>query len=412
MLRSNWQQLSLLERIRRLRYVLPPVLVLVVVLYQLGVAQTVERRYGHLVHYSVEISFYSLTGPVVTWLTLIWVERNLMEKERLQRQVQTRTQQLASLTEASADAILSTGSQGRITSWNRGAERMLGYRAEAILGGRLSRLLPDEKGLATRLKETGEVQNFETTARTADGRILTVNVTQTTQDERNGDLPATLIIMRDVTVQRERAAILEEERARIARDLHDGVAQTLYFLALQADMARGQVATEPEAVATTLEEIGKKTRHVIRDVRRTIFALRPLDWGAGDFPRALQHFIADFAEQMGWQAKTEIATDLVVAPRLQPTVFRLVQESLNNIAKHATADRVRVTLGADNGRLNLTVRDNGRGFEPTDADDGGLGLAQMERRAKAAGGAFYVSGQPGEGTTVTAAFPLKEGRDG
>ncbi len=95
---KTWQQLSLIDRIRWLRYVLPPLLIVIVVIYQLGVAQALERNYGHAVHYGVEISFYSLTGPLVTWLTLIWVERRLQEKDALEQQVQARTQQLAGLT--------------------------------------------------------------------------------------------------------------------------------------------------------------------------------------------------------------------------------------------------------------------------------------------------------------------------
>jgi hypothetical protein len=96
----SWQNLSLLERIRRLRYILPPMLVLLVVLYQLGVARYLEQAYGHTIHYSVEIAFYSLAGPVVTWLTLVWVESRLAEKEALEGQVRAREQHLATLTAA------------------------------------------------------------------------------------------------------------------------------------------------------------------------------------------------------------------------------------------------------------------------------------------------------------------------
>ncbi|MFQ5645280.1 MAG: histidine kinase, partial [Thiogranum sp.] len=302
MTRFTWQELSLIERIRWLRYVLPPVLVFVVVIYQLGVARALERNYGHFVHYSVEIGFYSLAGPLVTWLTLVWVERRLSEKERLERQVQARTQQLASLTAVSADAILSLDAQGRITSWNRGAERMLGCPASEMIGQPLTQLLPEADTLTARLQQHGVVQNFETTARTCDGRSLTVDLTQTRLAEADEALSVSLIIMRDVTTRREREAIREEERARIARDLHDGVAQTLYFLALKADMARQQMRQNPDQVTAELKTIGQTTRQVIRDVRRTIFALRPLDWSNGGFLPALRRFIKGFAEQVGWQA--------------------------------------------------------------------------------------------------------------
>ncbi len=403
-----WQRTSLIERIRWLRYVLPPALILVVIVYQLGIAQSLERDYGHAVHYGVEIGFYSLVGPVVTLLTLIWVERRLRQQERLERQVQARTQQLASLTAVSADAILSLDSQGRITSWNQGAEQMLGYQSSTIVGQPLSQLLLDAETLAAQLQKHGAVRDFETTATANDGRPLTVELTQTQLVKADEGSTASLIIMRDVTTRRERETIREEERARIARDLHDGVAQTLYFMALKADMARQQVTQKPEWVAAELKVIGQTTRQIIREVRRTIFALRPLNWSDGNFVSALTRFVEEFSEQAGWQVEIEIdEVGLTIPSRLEPTVFRLVQESLNNAAKHAEATRVWVALQRveGNATLSLLVRDDGCGFDSDEITNSGLGLNQMRERVTAVGGTLQVDSKPGEGTIVIAQLP-------
>lgn len=403
-----WQRTSLIERIRWLRYVLPPALILVVIVYQLGIAQSLERDYGHAVHYGVEIGFYSLVGPVVTLLTLIWVERRLRQQERLERQVQARTQQLASLTAVSADAILSLDSQGRITSWNQGAEQMLGYQSSTIVGQPLSQLLLDAETLAAQLQKHGAVRDFETTAIADDGRPLTVELTQTQLVKADEGSTASLIIMRDVTTRRERETIREEERARIARDLHDGVAQTLYFMALKADMARQQVTQKPEWVAAELKVIGQTTRQIIREVRRTIFALRPLNWSDGNFVSALTRFVEEFSEQAGWQVEIEIdEVGLTIPSRLEPTVFRLVQESLNNAAKHAEATRVWVALQRveGNATLSLLVRDDGCGFDSDEITNSGLGLNQMRERVTAVGGTLQVDSKPGEGTIVIAQLP-------
>ena len=403
-----WQRTSLIERIRWLRYVLPPALILVVIVYQLGIAQSLERDYGHAVHYGVEIGFYSLVGPVVTLLTLIWVERRLRQQERLERQVQARTQQLASLTAVSADAILSLDSQGRITSWNQGAEQMLGYQSSTIVGQPLSQLLLDAETLAAQLQKHGAVRDFETTAIADDGRPLTVELTQTQLVKADEGSTASLIIMRDVTTRRERETIREEERARIARDLHDGVAQTLYFMAFKADMARQQVTQKPEWVAAELKVIGQTTRQIIREVRRTIFALRPLNWSDGNFVSALTRFVEEFSEQVGWQVEIEIdEVGLTIPSRLEPTVFRLVQESLNNAAKHAEATRVWVALQRveGNATLSLLVRDDGCGFDSDEITNSGLGLNQMRERVTAVGGTLQVDSKPGEGTIVIAQLP-------
>lgn len=411
---KTWQKLSLIDRIRRLRFVLPPVLVFVVVIYQLGVAQALERLYGHAVHYGVEISFYSLTGPLVTWLTLIWVERRLQEKDALERQMQARTQQLASLTAVSADAILSLDGQNRILSWNQGAERMLGYPAHVIIGQPLSTLLQDAETLLNRLSETGAVQNFETKAQSENGRFLTINLSQTSLPTVNDTAPASLIIMRDITARKEREAILEEDRGRIARDLHDGVAQTLYFLALKGDLARQQIASQSETGANQLKEISRTARHVIRDVRRTIFALRPLDWEEGQFIPELRRFISGYAEQMGWKTVIELDDTLELSPRHEPTIYRLTQESLNNIAKHAGANCVWVTLSVSPKQTHyqLSIRDDGNGFDSRTAPKHGLGLAQMQARVKATGGTLTITSNSETGTSIAAHLPIVERRLG
>jgi PAS domain S-box-containing protein len=408
MSRFSWQQMSLIERVRWLRYVVPPMLVLVVVLYQLGITQWLERNYGHGFHYGFEIGFYSLLGPAVTLFTLIWVERRLQERERFERQAQARRQQLASLTAVSADAILSLDAQGNITSWNRGAERVLGYLASTMLGRPLTELLPEAEKLAHQLQQRGSVDAFETTAISGTGRTLAVELTQTRLTEVDEGSPASLIIMRDVTARHEREAVRGEERARIARDLHDGVAQTLYFMALKADMARQQLVQQPHQIGAELKEIGQTARQVIREVRRTIFALRPLEWSANGFLPALRQFVIGFAEQVGWQAAVDIdESGLVVPARLEPTIFRLVQESLNNVAKHAHASEIKVRIYQDesNDQLRVEIRDNGRGFEPEMADRQGLGLGQMKTRVKTGGGEFRVDSEPDKGTVISAQFP-------
>jgi signal transduction histidine kinase len=289
-----WQQIRLIDRVRWLRFILPPLLVIVVIFYQLSVAQALENNFGHSVHYGVEVAFYSLTGPVVTWLTLVWVERKLEDQERLEQQIKV--------------------------------------------------------------------------------------------------------------AEQEKASVLEEERTRIARDLHDGMAQTLYFLALKTDMLRQKIAKDGEVVQE-LRDMGRSLRQIIQDVRRTILALRGLDWSQEGFIPALNRFVDGFAEQMGWQSMVSLEEQVRIPARLEPTIFRVVQESLNNAAKHAQATEVRVTLHKHQNSLQLMVQDNGRGFtQPSNGS--GLGLNQMADRVSAVGGTFYIESQPGNGTVVVSKLPL------
>jgi signal transduction histidine kinase len=180
-------------------------------------------------------------------------------------------------------------------------------------------------------------------------------------------------------------------------------------MALKADMTRQQVTQKPEWVMAELKEIGKTARQVIREVRRTIFALRPLNWSNNDFTLALVRFVEEFAEQTGWQVDVDVDDSEPIMPsRLEPTVFRLVQESLNNAAKHAEANRVWVTLERveNDAALSLLVRDDGCGFDPKDVASSGLGLNQMRERVAAVGGTLQLNSKPGRGTTVIAQLPI------
>ncbi|GAB4283017.1 MAG: hypothetical protein Kow0080_37040 [Candidatus Promineifilaceae bacterium] len=406
-----WQRYSLVERIHWLRYALPPVLVLVVIGYQLGIAQTLQRTYGHVIHYGVEISFYSLTGPLVTWLVLVWIERNLKEMERLAKQVQAQSEQLANLTAVSADAIFSLDANGRIISWNRGATQMLGYKEYEVLGKPFTFILPNAADLTQQLQKYSIVKEYETTAHAKNGRSLTVNLSQTQLKNDSDMTSASLIIMRDVTTRREREAILEEERARIARDLHDGVAQTLYFMALKADMLKQRNNQLDESNLADLQEIGQKARQVIREIRRTIFALRPLDWKQGDFYTAVRQFVAGFSEQVGWQTAVDIDEHIALPPHLEPTIYRLIQESLNNVAKHANATEVAISFATSPNadRLVISIKDNGIGFDAENLFSNGFGLTQMQARVTAVNGTLNVYSQPHSGTTIQVELPLARG---
>src|SRR5512134_1037600 len=118
---------TLRRRVAVLRWTLPLSFALVAALYQWGFARWVHDTYGDLVHFGVEILFYSTVGPLLAFLILTLIGRWLDDKERAEKHARASERRLASITAASADAILSLDSGGRIESWNRGAELLLGY---------------------------------------------------------------------------------------------------------------------------------------------------------------------------------------------------------------------------------------------------------------------------------------------
>jgi signal transduction histidine kinase/CheY-like chemotaxis protein len=227
---------------------------------------------------------------------------------------------------------------------------------------------------------------------------------------------ATALIVRNAQLYaRSEEASITEERTRIAREIHDGVAQDLAFLVMKIGVAEKLLSQgKDRELKGELREVSAQLRRDLRDVRRIIFALRPLDIEAIGFLPALQKFVKEFGPA------NEIETALVVqgepvhlSPKLETALFRLTQESLNNIRKHAHAKHAWVNLAFEDGAASLTVRDDGRGFDTEQAMKaararGSVGLVQMRERAERAGGTFELATVPGKGTHIQVRLPIRE----
>jgi signal transduction histidine kinase len=223
----------------------------------------------------------------------------------------------------------------------------------------------------------------------------------------------------EVTRQQERKGLLarvlqatEEERTRIASDLHDGPVQQLAILSYNAHRARKQLSNENyQAVDTLLDKVERSLEGEVVVLRRLMSDLRPpvLD------NRGLAEALAEHVE--GFQRDTSIDAGVVaelperLAPELETVLYRVVQESLNNVSKHAQASRVRVEVSTADGEVRLRVTDDGRGFDAHVADqllrEGHFGLAGMKERVALAGGSLGVQSSPGRGTTIEVDLPVR-----
>ncbi|MCS6803152.1 MAG: GAF domain-containing sensor histidine kinase [Chloroflexota bacterium] len=198
---------------------------------------------------------------------------------------------------------------------------------------------------------------------------------------------------------------IAEERARIARDIHDGVAQSLAFQRMRVDLWLDWVERDPERLRAELVNLKAMLREQIGEIRRAIFALRPLQFDEVGFLAGLSRYALEFANQHGWQIEIDTAdAPAELSPEVEAACFRVVQEALTNVAKHAKARQVTLTLAASYGGLAVTVRDDGCGFAAPPR--GGLGLQLMRERLAAIGGRVSVTSQPQQGTVVRAWLPL------
>lgn len=209
--------------------------------------------------------------------------------------------------------------------------------------------------------------------------------------------------------QSEELAIVEE-RSRIAREIHDGVAQMLAFSALKLDLVKRLMERDHTKAQAELVLVQESLRESIREIRRSIFALRPVDLERHGFLETIRRYTTDF----GQQNDVVVHLDIQELPRLsvksEAVLFRIFQEAMHNVAKHAKASRVTVQLGVDeHDRVFVSVEDDGIGFNPDEITDrvtsaGGLGLRQMEERVAARGGELTIRSRSGEGSFVRAAI--------
>lgn len=219
-------------------------------------------------------------------------------------------------------------------------------------------------------------------------------------------------------LQSEELAI-SEERARIAREIHDGVAQSLASSALKLDLVARLIHT-PDKALEQLEQAKTTIRESIREVRRSIFALRPIDLERHGFVETICRYSHDFGQQNDVDVGVTVSDIPQLTVKSEAVLFRIFQEAMNNVAKHAKARHVDVRLGTDDAlRAFVEICDDGVGFDADYVSDrvtsaGGLGLKQMRERIEGRGGVFVIdtscnapdtSAKDKQGTRVYAALP-------
>ena len=209
----------------------------------------------------------------------------------------------------------------------------------------------------------------------------------------------------------EFAAVTLEERARLAREIHDGLAQDLWYAKLkQSRLAQiGQFEAEAKQLS---EEVADAIDDALAEARHAVAAMRG-STESGPLLDLLGRQVEDFSDRFALRAElSHEGPEPEIAPRARAEVLRIVQEALNNVRKHADATVVRVSV-ASNDDLRITISDNGRGFR-TDAVSGGFGLDSMRQRAALIGATLAINSMPQGGSRIELVLPLHagEGRDG
>jgi signal transduction histidine kinase len=215
--------------------------------------------------------------------------------------------------------------------------------------------------------------------------------------------------------RRARESAVQEERARIALDIHDVVSQSLFGLAFTLDGTLKLLEKEPDAARIELESALEITEHVRQEIRRTLQDMWSEEVTPRGFQADLQRYLVDVLQAQNLAVTFEIDGDFsALSPVAWRSLYRIAQESLANVVHHAAATEVRVCLDVAEERARLVVRDNGRGFEPEVAlarvygsalNEARFGLRGMQKRARALGGACDVFSRPGAGASIIVDIP-------
>lgn len=200
--------------------------------------------------------------------------------------------------------------------------------------------------------------------------------------------------------QNQAIAVLEE-RQRFAHNLHDAVNQSLFSAGLIADVLPRIWDRDQERARRSLEDLRRLTRGAMAEMRALLAELRPSTLTDSDLGDLLHLLGRALSGRTNLQVVVTISEKFVLPAEIQLAFYRLCQETLNNVARHAKASLVEITLKKESAVVELYIRDNGQGFDTKQAFSGHYGLSMMRERAEAAGLLLSVTSQPGQGTELT-----------
>lgn len=206
--------------------------------------------------------------------------------------------------------------------------------------------------------------------------------------------------------------IQEEERRKVAREIHDGPAQSIANLVFRVELIENLLDKDINKAKAELTELKSLVRSSIQDIRKIIYDLRPMSLDDLGLIPTLARYIDKFVKETGIEINfTIIGNQKRLSNTYEVTIFRIVQEALNNIFKHARArsGKVRLEYGLDN--INLLIIDDGIGFDPVEINGEKYGLASMKERCTLLGGRINIESRPKRGTTIKVILPLKGSED-
>lgn len=356
------------------------------------------------------------------------LRHEIQEKEKAQYALNESEKLYATLVEASLSGVY-MAQNGKIVFANERFASIFGYPREELLGMRTWKFIhPEDRPRFFEIqnkRQAGESapSEYESRGLTRNGRTIWVNRRISLIDYKGQ--PAVLGYIADITQRKKMEQELhllssrilsaeENERKRIAHELHDGIGQLLGAIKFRIESVLIKLDEKKDSTKDTLNDVVSLIQRTIEEIRRILTALRPsilddlgiiptINWLCREFQKTYPDVHIE---------KLIHVNESEVPEELKTVIFRVLQESFNNIAKHSGADRIQITLNKTDGNIQLMVEDNGVGFDPstllTSKETAGIGLQSIRERSRLSGGIFHVTTNPGIGTKISVSWPLEQ----
>jgi PAS domain S-box-containing protein len=331
------------------------------------------------------------------------------------RELEEKQRRVEAIVQTAVEGIITISERGIIDSLNPAAEKMFGYTAAEVVGQNVSILMPSpdrerhDSYIGNYLR-TGQAKIIgvgrEVVARRKDGSLfpMDLSVGEVRLDDRRLFTALVRNIAERRALEQAVANAAEHERARIARELHDGLGQQLGGLLFLMNGLHRDLQNANVPQASTAAELSKELSTALEQARHLAHEL----YSVPESPDGLVQALDNLAERVGssrgvvceFSADSVLVHDQNVASHL----YRIAQEAVHNALKHSRATRIEIDLAQQPAGVELRVRDNGAGFSPQ-TESHGLGLRTMEQRARMIGGQLKVQTQPGAGVEVICSVP-------
>lgn len=407
-----------------------------VVARQMGERLMISGRRKNGEVFPAEASISKVGGSGREIFTVIL--RDVSEREQAEEALRKSEMKHRTLIESMSDGIVHVDNDSAIQFVNDRFCEITGYSREELLGRIVYELLVTEADRSLireklRLRQQGISDKYEMNFRRKSGETVWIEIAGAPFRDSNGEVNGSIGVLTDIMRRKEaeekarigteqlkilsRQLMLaqENERRLIARELHDEIGQSL--TALKINLHTIQSLQQPGSDASRVEESIRIIDDLVKQVQDLSLDLRPSLLDDLGLLAAVRWYLDRQTIRLGFTAQLQAdPPEMQLAPDMETTCFRIIQEAVTNVARHGQARRIEVVLRQQDGRLELSVRDDGAGFDVQEMKKHAglgvsLGLLGMQERAQLLGGRLEIDSLPGKGTEIRAVFPLSGNED-